>query len=49
MRKKLSGQSVIEYFIMMALILAAILSTGFIEHIRGGFKAYFNSAVSHLK
>jgi hypothetical protein len=49
MRKHVSGQSVIEYFIMMALILAAILSTGVIERIRGGFQGYFNSAVSHLK
>lgn len=47
MRNK--GQSTIEYFVILTVILAAILSTGVIERVRGGFKVYFNSAVERLK
>ena len=47
MRNK--GQSTIEYFVILTVILAAILSTGVIERIRGGFEVYFNSAVERIK
>jgi len=49
MKKTISGQSVIEYFVMMAVILAAILSTGVIEHFQGALNNYFDSAVTHLR
>lgn len=44
MKKLNSGQSVLEYFIIMVVVLSAILSCGFIDKIRGGFNAYFTKA-----
>lgn len=42
--RRMSAQSVIEYFVVMTIILAAILSTGVIDRIRGGFQIYFDRA-----
>ena len=49
MKKTRAGQSVIEYFVILTVILAVILSTGFIERMRGTFDTYFNKAVVNLK
>lgn len=46
---KNKAQSTIEYFVILTLILAAILSSRVIERVRGGFQGYFNSAVERLK
>jgi hypothetical protein len=46
MRKK--AQSILEYLIILALVLGAILSSGAIEKIRSGFKAYFDRAVEKI-
>ena len=49
MRKRISGQSVVEYFIILVVVLAALLSTGFIDRMRGAFETYFNKAVVHFQ
>ncbi len=36
-----SGQSIAEYFIILVVILAAVLSVGFLDKIRGSFNNYF--------
>lgn len=47
--KRNKGQNTIEYFIIMTIILAAILSSRIIERVRGGFEGYFNSAAERIK
>lgn len=42
--RKTRAQSVIEYFVILTVILAVILSTGVIDKIRSSFEAYFNKA-----
>jgi hypothetical protein len=42
--RKTKAQSVIEYFVIMTVILAVILSTGVIDKIRSGFQTYFDKA-----
>ena len=50
MKKQTSGQSVIEYFVIFAHILAAVFSTGIIERIRqNAFDAYFNKAIEKMR
>jgi uncharacterized protein (UPF0333 family) len=44
--KNKKGQSSIEYFVIMVVILAAIVSTGFIDRMRNAFDEYFNNAVN---
>lgn len=44
-----TGQSTMEYFIIMCIILAAILSVGFIDNIRGTFQKYFTKAAAQLQ
>lgn len=44
MRRRNSGQTTAEYFILMAVILAALLAIGFISRTRGSFTAYFQKA-----
>ena len=44
--RRISAQSVIEYFVVMSIILAVILSSGIIDTIRGSFTDYFNRAVT---
>jgi hypothetical protein len=45
---KRKGQSVTEYFIIMTVVLAAILATGFIDNIRGVFRNYFTKAADAI-
>jgi len=49
MENKTRGQTIIEYFVIMAIVLAVILSSGFIGRIRSGFQAYFNSAAANMR
>jgi len=46
---KNKAQSTIEYFLILTVLLAAILSSRIIERVRGGFQGYFNSAVERLR
>lgn len=43
--RKISGQSVIEYLVIMTVTLAAILSTGVIDKIRNSFETYLTRGV----
>ncbi len=52
-KMKKSGQSVIEYFVVFTVILAAILASGIISP-NGGkishiFQGYFNQAVAQMR
>jgi len=49
MKKKTNGQTVIEYFIIMVIILAVILSTGFIDRVRNSFQGYFSDAAARMR
>ncbi|MCU0666748.1 MAG: hypothetical protein MUF05_06615 [Candidatus Omnitrophica bacterium] len=42
MNKK--AQTTAEYFVIMAVVIAAIVSAGFIMKMKGSFKNYFNTA-----
>lgn len=42
------GQSVMEYFIILAVVLTAILATGFIGRMRGAFGIYFTRAAAEI-
>lgn len=44
MKRPKRGQSIAEYFIIMTVVLAAILATGFIDNIKGVFRDYFTRA-----
>jgi hypothetical protein len=46
--KKISGQTVIEYFVVFALILGVILSTGFIARMRGVLGNYFTKGANTI-
>jgi len=39
-----SAQAVAEYTLIMSVVLAVILSIGFIDRVRDTFTAYFNKA-----
>lgn len=45
---KKSGQSAIEYVLIMSVFLAAILAVGFIGRIRGAFDTYFTNASNEI-
>ncbi len=45
---KKSGQSAIEYVLIMSVVLVAILAVGFIDHMRGAFGEYFTRASSEI-
>ena len=49
MKRQVSGQSVIEYFVIFALMMALAVSTGFIDTVRNAFYDYFNRGVAYLK
>lgn len=49
MKRRISGQNVIEYLVVLAVITAAILSSGVISTVRKGFVSYFNSAVERIR
>jgi len=49
MKKHLAGQSVIEYFVILALVMVVIASSGFIDTVRNAFYDYFNRGVAYLK
>lgn len=42
------GQSTMEYFIILAVVLTAILATGFIDRMRGAFDTYFTRATAEI-
>lgn len=44
-----SGQSAMEYFIIISLVLAVIISSGFIGHMRDAFHGYFDAAVERMR
>lgn len=44
----ISGQSVIEYFVVLTVILAVILSSGFLGRIRNAFDIYFTTAAGEI-
>lgn len=46
--KSRSGQTVVEYFIIFAVILAAILSTGFLDRIKNAFDNYLNRSQTRI-
>ncbi|MFA5145740.1 MAG: hypothetical protein WC723_07095 [Candidatus Omnitrophota bacterium] len=49
MIRKSKGQSVIEYFVVLALLMALAVSSGFINTVRDAFYNYFNRGVAYLK
>lgn len=48
MKRKNLGQSVAEYIIITSVLLAAVLATGFIGHMRSAFARYFDAAKSTI-
>lgn len=44
MKKQTSGQSIIEYLVILMVILAVLLSERFIASMRGVFDTYFIEA-----
>lgn len=48
MRKPKLAQSVLEYFIIMTVILAAVLASGFLGRVKGVFGSYFNKAANTI-
>lgn len=42
------GQSTMEYFIILAVVLTAILASGFIGRLRGAFDIYFTRATAEI-
>jgi len=44
----IKGQSTMEYFIILSVVLTAILATGFIGRMRGAFDTYFTRAVAEI-
>jgi len=48
MRKPQSGQSTAEYFIIFAVIVAAVVAVGFLPKIKASFQAYFDNASSKI-
>jgi uncharacterized protein (UPF0333 family) len=47
-KNNLLGQSTMEYLIILGVVLAALISTGFITKIRSAFQSYFSGAVSSI-
>lgn len=43
-----SAQSVVEYVLIMCVVLAAILSVGFVDKMRGAFGKYFTKAAETI-
>ena len=43
-----SGQSIAEYFIIIVVILAAVLSVRFLDKIRGSFNTYFTISQARI-
>lgn len=44
-----SGQSAMEYFIIVSVLLAVIISSGFIGQMRDAFRGYFDAAVERMR
>jgi len=44
MKRPDGGQSVAEYFLIMVVVLAAILATGFVDNVKDVFRNYFTRA-----
>ncbi|MDD5691708.1 MAG: hypothetical protein PHP10_00865 [Candidatus Omnitrophica bacterium] len=49
MKRHISGQSVIEYFVILTLLMVLVASSGFIDTVRNAFYDYFNRGVAYLK
>jgi len=47
-RKNTLGQSSVEYLVLFAVILAALLATGFIGNMRNYFEVHFYKAVEAI-
>ena len=45
---KTLGQSAIEYLVVLTVVLAVILSSGFIGRIRDSFNIYFTNAAGNI-
>lgn len=48
MRQPKLAQSVLEYFIIMTVILAAVLATGFVGNVKDVFRTYFTKAADAI-
>lgn len=48
MRRRVCGQSIAEYLIIMAVVAMAIISVAFLPKIQGIFRAYFNYSASRI-
>ena len=50
MRSKLNNraQSIMEYFIIFTVVLAAVLAGNFIGRTQGAFRGYFDSAIGAI-
>lgn len=44
-----SGQSAMEYFIIISVLLAVIINSGFIGQMRDAFRGYFDAAVERMR
>jgi len=42
------GQSIVEYVVILSVILASLIFTGFIGRVRGAFQTYFDAAVNTI-
>jgi len=40
---------VVEYFVILAILMALVASTGFIDTVRNAFYDYFNRAKAYLR
>jgi Flp pilus assembly pilin Flp len=48
MKRRNSGQSTAEYFILLAVIALAVVATGFLGKIKGAFQGYFDQATNKI-
>jgi hypothetical protein len=40
---------VIEYFVVLALLMVLVVTSGFVDTVRNAFYDYFNRGVAYLK
>jgi Flp pilus assembly pilin Flp len=48
MKRLRLGQSTAEYFILMAVIVAAVVAVGFLPKIKAAFQGYFDNASNKI-
>jgi hypothetical protein len=46
--KNKKAQSIMEYMLIMTVVIAAIISVGFLDNVKGIFRNYFDSMVSWI-